>query len=518
MSTLGTLAVSIVGDARGLEKNFDAIGKNMDKLGKRIGHAGKQMTKFVTGPIIALGVGLGKAAMDLEATEAKYNTVFAGMTDTVDGFIKDFQKLTPATTAEARSMYSGIQDLLVPMGFMREEATELTGEFMHVVGALTNFNSGTHTAEQVSQAMASAITGQTRSLKLLGINVDQSDIQQRVLAMGLAKTTDEITDQMMATALLELVYENSTDALDAYTEANLDAKTKMGLAKAEIIDMAAQMGQHLLPAITTIIDFVRSLTERFANLTEGQQKTILVVLGIVAAIGPLLMIIGKVIAIIGVILPALKVLGAAFVILTGPVGLVIAAIAALIAIGVLLYKNWDTIRDFAVRIWNNAKDRILGAARAIYDGVRGWFNNLRDTVSGVIRGMVNSVIGLFNSMISRLNRLAIKIPDWVPVWGGRKFSPNIPRIPTLHTGTDYFMPPGGRREGLALLQRGEQVIPSGQARRSESNININFSGLPPDVSEDRLARLLAKILHRPDIMEELDVVNYKNMRLSAGRA
>ena len=95
---------------------------------------GRGMT-VVGGAISGIAVAAGAAAAQLEATEAKYSTVFKGMTDISNNFIQEFQKLTPATTAEARSMASGIQDLLVPMGFMREEATNMTGRMMHLIGA-----------------------------------------------------------------------------------------------------------------------------------------------------------------------------------------------------------------------------------------------------------------------------------------------------------------------------------------------------------------------------------------------
>lgn len=58
-------------------------------------------------------------------------------------------------------------------------------------------------------------------------------------------------------------------------------------------------------------------------------------------------------------------LGAAFAFLTSPIGLVCVAIAAIIAIGVLLYKNWDTVKekasqlgDWIVGVFNNLKERL----------------------------------------------------------------------------------------------------------------------------------------------------------------
>ncbi len=189
------------------------------------------------------------SATALEATEAKLETVFAGYEDVAQGIVDEFQILTPATESATRSMVSGIQDLLVPMGFVRDEATEMTGETMELVGALTNFNSATHGAEDVASAFTSALTGEYTSLKALGIQVDATTVQEEVLAMGMAATTDEITSQMEAQALLSLAYAQSTDALAAYNEESLDTVTRMGLLQAGFTDTFAEAGQSLLPAI-----------------------------------------------------------------------------------------------------------------------------------------------------------------------------------------------------------------------------------------------------------------------------
>lgn len=240
---------------------------NVENLGSKI-----------MGVVAALGAGLMvkrlssnlyEAAAELEATEAKYRTVFNGMTDISDEFISDFQKLTPATVAEARSMSSGIQDLLVPMGFARDAATEMTGETMHLVGALTNFNSATKSAEDVSGAFQSALTGQYESLKALGIQVNDTIVREHAVAMGLAETTKEVDNAAKAQALLELAYEQSGDALEAYNEESLDTATRMKLLQAGFQDTFAEAGQILLPRINELLSQVQDYMPQITAMVHG---------------------------------------------------------------------------------------------------------------------------------------------------------------------------------------------------------------------------------------------------------
>ncbi len=419
---VATLFVKISAKAEEFEKSMSGVEAKLNNMSKKFDKMGKNLTLKVTTPILGMGAAFSKAAMDLEATEAKYNTVFEGMTNVADDFITKFQELTPATKAEARSMASGMQDLLVPMGFVKKEATAMTSEFMHVTGALANFNSGTHTAQQVANAMQGAITGQYESLKALGIQLDVTTVKEKAVEMGLAATTDEVTKQMQSQVVLAEVYAQSGDALNAYTEKNLDAKTKMALVKTEAIDVAASFGEVLLPTITKVIDGLDRLVSWFGGLSEEQQKNILIVGAVVASIGPLLIIVGKVIAIFGIltttVIPAL---GAAFTFLTGPIGIAILAIGAAVAAGIWLYKNWDMVRVKITDIWQSIVSAVIGLINNMIAGIENGFNwgiravnSFVDKINYVIGGL-NKVPGVDIPLVPKMGEISLgklNIPQW----------------------------------------------------------------------------------------------------------
>ena len=497
-SLFGTISIDSTSAQQSIQ-NVNTGGRNLSKtlenVGKKMADVGKKMTTYVTAPIVAVGVGLGKAAMDLEATGAKYDTVFAGMTEKSDAFIAKFKELTPATNAEARSMASGLQDLLVPMGFMRDEATNMTGEMMHVVGALTNFNSGTHTAQDVTNAMQSALLGSYQSLASLGIQLDVNTVKQKAVEQGLAKTTDEVTKQHMSQVMIKEVYAQSGDALDAYTEANLDATTKMGLAKAEIIDLAAQMGVHLLPIINKAIDIIRDLSARFGNLSEEQQKIILIVGAVVAAIGPLLIIVGKVITLVSTLTPLFTALGGVIAFLVSPIGLAILAITALIAIGVLLYKNWDEIKykfnqatDWIADILGKFAESFGRVWSGIWEGAKNTFTGIIEGIKSGFAGGLNWILGKINDFASKANSLlgaVNKIPGV-----------NIPQIPSI----PLMKVDGSHANGLANvpfdgyiaeLHKGERVLTAQENKVGLGNIYVTITGntIMSDREMDRLGKM-----------------------------
>lgn len=130
-----------------------------------------------------------------------------------------------------------------------------------------------------------------------------------------------------------------------------------GRTEQAFLTMGASLASTLVPAFEKVLDVVTKVVQWFANLDGGTQQTILVILGLIAAISPLAGLISS-------ITTVLMGLSSAFAFITSPIGIVIGIIGALIAIGVLLWKNWDTIKEKASALFtsiSNTFDRIKSA-------------------------------------------------------------------------------------------------------------------------------------------------------------
>lgn len=158
---------------------------------------------------------------------------------------------------------------------------------------------------------------------------------------------------------------------------------------------------------------------------------------------------------------------------------------------------WNSIRQITSSIWNG----IVGTIKSAVNGIIGGIN-------GMIRGVVSGI----NSVIRALNRLSFKIPDWVPLFGGRRFGFNIgtisaPQIPYLASGA--VIPPN--KEFLAVL--GDQ--------KSGNNIEAPESLIRRIVREESgnsgLQRIEVPIyLNRRQIAKAV-VEEGKTMRTQTGR-
>ena len=175
--------------------------------------------------------------------------------------------------------------------------------------------------------------------------------------------------------------------------------------KAQVGGSLAQLGATLAttlsPVLEKVVGLIQKVSEKIAALTPEQTETIMKILGIVAAIGPVLTIGGKLISMIGTVTSAV---GAVVGVLGGPLTI---AIAAVVAAGVLLYKNWDkvkataiAVKDGVVNAFNTLKNGVntaIDVVRSKIDTLKDKFNNLKDTVVGIwdtIKGILTGQISL----------------------------------------------------------------------------------------------------------------------------
>lgn len=130
-------------------------------------------------------------------------------------------------------------------------------------------------------------------------------------------------------------------------------------------------------------------SEWFAGLDENVQRNIIRFGLFVATIGPALFILGKLAAVGQVVVTGLKTLtlvarglGAAFTFMTGPVGLIIAAVAVLATAGIYLVKNWDSAKAVFINIWIKIKNTVLGLVASLLKGIDSFTDAVTFGVAG----------------------------------------------------------------------------------------------------------------------------------------
>lgn len=166
------------------------------------------------------------------------------------------------------------------------------------------------------------------------------------------------SDASRAAAIL---MQSGSEGLAKYIAATNDATAAETMANAQkgelswalenmsgaIESASIAFGTALAPAITAVAGVIGNVAEAFASLPAGVQTGIAVVLALVAALGPLLMVIGSVVAALPAISEGFAVLGGALAIPLAPAAAVVAAIAAIAA---AVYAAWTTSETFRAAV------------------------------------------------------------------------------------------------------------------------------------------------------------------------
>lgn len=142
------------------------------------------------------------------------------------------------------------------------------------------------------------------------------------------------------------------------------------------------IGVALAPVITQISEAIANLSKWFQGLDTDTQQTIVAIAGLAAAIVPAIAVVAKIVT-------TVQALSGVFSALSmGPAALVVAAIAAIIAIGVTLYQHWDEIKEWASNLWEgivetftNIKEAISEAWNSIKEKATEVWNNVSDWLS-----------------------------------------------------------------------------------------------------------------------------------------
>ena len=313
------------------------------------------------------------------------------------------------------SLRAGLTNLVKPTKEMQKAMTEYGVELVknadgsvNLMGTMQNLRSVLGELDQTTQAQAlSTIFGKEAMSGWASIvNASEEDFNKLSSAIansdGVAQSMSDTMMQGMNGALTEM--------------------------KSALEGVAITIGERLTPFMEKLADGVSKVCTWFQNLSPATQTFLMIVAGLVAAIGPLLLIIGSAITLFANLSIVAGALGVSIGALCAPVLAVVAVIGAIIAIGFLLVSNWDLIKEKAKEVgkivadaWKSMCDWISKTCKDISNWVSKTWNSICDWTSKTwnnVKSAISTVWNNIKSFISdKLNQIKTNITN---IWNNIK--------------------------------------------------------------------------------------------------
>lgn len=234
------------------------------------------------------------------------------------------------------------------------------------------------------------LAGETEGLRRFGIDVSAASIKAFAYANGIAVVGTELTEQEKILARYGSILSQTDKFAGDFANTSDDLANSQRILAADTENLKAEFAQSLLPIMQSVVGVLRDLVGWFSGLSPLTKQIIIGIVGLTAV----LLILGGVIIMVTAVSGALAVLWSPITLI---VLAIVAAIAALIFIGVKLVKNWDKIVIGVKNLGRNISNVFIGIANIV---VKVW-----NFVVEVIESSINRIIGLVNHVIKSINKI-----------------------------------------------------------------------------------------------------------------
>ncbi|EMF0095087.1 phage tail tape measure protein [Enterococcus hirae] len=436
---------------------------------------------------------------EINDTDVSQSAIFARQAiEAYDMSYDDLNSVLDVTTKTAQNTGQSVDDLMQKaidgapqikqLGLSFGEGITLMGQFEQAgvdsSAALSSLSKATVTYAKDGKTLSQGLGELQDKIKNASSETEAINAAAEIFGnKGGPRMADAIKRGTLNLEDLAKVASESGGSVGSTYEATLDpidkANMAMNNAKLAMASVGESVQIALLPFFELAIDALQRFKIWLDSLDQGQKNMLVTIALVVAAIGPLLVILGTLMSSVTKVAGGIRTLQSVFSAMkiafaTNPFLLVIAGITLLVAglvlaynkcewfrngvnaffggvrdIGVQVFKflggyignvfggiiaNFNNFKDSGMRIFNGFIDFVTGVFTGnwskAWQGVVDIFGGIFDGITAVGKAPINAMIGLINGFIGGLNN--IKIPKWVPGIGGKSFS--ISKLPYLAQG------------------------------------------------------------------------------------
>ena len=402
----GTVTITFKGDDNQLEKTTEKVTKSLKEqkeatqtLKDSFGSLGKAMTVGVTLPLAAMATAGVKYNAELESYNANLTTLLGGNKKQAEELLKTLKETAKTTPYETSQLVKATQTMMA-FGVSAKDAQKYLNQIGDIsMGNAERLSGLTLAFSQVQSA--GKLTGQDL-LQMINQGFNPLNIISKETGESMASLKERMSQGGVSAQEVAHAFEIATSKGGLfYKGMEKGSKTTEGrisTLKDSFKEMTGSLTESLLPVLQKLVVSLTKVFDWFGSLNSEQQKTILIIAGVVASIGPMLSLFLKMVQ----VAEAIKKVSVAMqtlnlVMSLNLIGLVVIAIVALIAIFAVLWNKCEGFRKFWIGLWEEIKNIFFAVVNWIKTKIIEWiiaFNDLKNGIKNVINSIGSFIIGV----------------------------------------------------------------------------------------------------------------------------
>lgn len=244
-----------------LGRQFEGLGTIVKRIGILIGSA------FAVGKLIQFGKECLELGSDLAEVQNVVDVTFTTMSDKVNEFAKNAMTSAGLSETMAKQYVGTFGAMSKSFGFSEAQAYDMSTALTQLTGDVASFYN-------ISQDLAyiklkSVFTGETETLKDLGVVMTQSALDQYALANGYGKTTSAMTEQEKVALRLAFVQKQLSAASGDFIRTSDSWANQVRVMQLQLQSLKATVGQGLINLFTPVLKVINTLLSKLATLANA---------------------------------------------------------------------------------------------------------------------------------------------------------------------------------------------------------------------------------------------------------
>ena len=244
-----------------IKQSFNGLGSAVKKIGLLIGGA------FAVGKLVQFGKECVELGSDLAEVQNVVDVTFTTMSDKVNEFAKNAMTSAGLSETMAKRYVGTFGAMSKSFGFSEQQAYDMSTALTQLTGDVASFYN-------ISQDLAyiklkSVFTGETETLKDLGVVMTQSALDQYALANGYGKTTSAMTEQEKVALRLAFVQKQLSAASGDFIRTSGSWANQVRVMQLQLQSLKATVGQGLINIFTPVLKVINILLGKLATLANA---------------------------------------------------------------------------------------------------------------------------------------------------------------------------------------------------------------------------------------------------------